>query len=137
MRKLFNCLLSITINRRCVLTFLVAEPVRASWYCSLCRVFHITITSSSNPLLETGNDHEYDSDREPAPPTKTVDRPAARHGKREAPKEAPAAAPAAAAPRGGGRGGRGGRGGNDDGSFTFLFYLLFYDSETDESCSLP
>lgn len=66
-------------------------------------------------MLATGNDHEYDSDREPAPPTKTVDRPAARHGKRDAPKEAPSAPPAA--PRAGGRGGRGGRGGNDDGSF--------------------
>ncbi|KAH8692699.1 hypothetical protein BGW36DRAFT_362249 [Talaromyces proteolyticus] len=68
-------------------------------------------------LLVTGNDPEYDSDKEPAPPTKTVDKPAARHGKRDVPKEVPAAPAAAAAPRGGGRGGRGGRGNGNDEAF--------------------
>jgi plasminogen activator inhibitor 1 RNA-binding protein len=61
----------------------------------------------------TGNDPELDSDREPEPPTKTIDKPAARHGKRDAPKEAASAPPTA--PRGGARGGRGRGNGNDDG----------------------
>lgn len=67
----------------------------------------------------SGNDPELDSDREPEPPTKTIDKPAARHGKRDAPREAPAApATAPTAPRGGARG-RGGRGnGNDEGELS-------------------
>lgn len=68
---------------------------------------------SKNLYELLGNDPELDSDREPEPPTKTVDKPAARHGKRDAPREAPAAPSAPTAPRGGARGGRG-RGGNDE-----------------------
>ncbi|EXJ73020.1 uncharacterized protein A1O5_04169 [Cladophialophora psammophila CBS 110553] len=53
-----------------------------------------------------------DSDREPDPPTKAIDKPAARHGKRDAPKEAPAAPAerATVAPRG--------RGGHRGGGFS-------------------
>lgn len=71
---------------------------------------------SKNLYELLGNDPELDSDREPEPPTKAIDKPAARHGKRDAPKEAPAAA-APAAPRGGARGGRGGREGGNEGAF--------------------
>ncbi|OCT53180.1 hypothetical protein CLCR_10982 [Cladophialophora carrionii] len=62
-----------------------------------------------------------DSDREPDPPTKTVDKPAPRHGKRDAPKEAPAppADRAGVAPRGG-RGGQRSGGFNDNETGTYL-----------------
>ncbi|OKL60296.1 hypothetical protein UA08_04073 [Talaromyces atroroseus] len=73
----------------------------------------MTDVRSKNLYELLGNDPELDSDREPEPPTKTIDKPAARHGKRDAPREAPSAPPTA--PRGGARGGRGGRGnGNED-----------------------
>ncbi|KAL4970089.1 putative telomere and ribosome associated protein Stm1 [Aspergillus stella-maris] len=49
-----------------------------------------------------GNDPELDPNREPEPPTRALDKPAPRHGKRDAPKEAPAR-PEGAAPRRGGR----------------------------------
>lgn len=46
-----------------------------------------------SPLTPTtGNDPELDPDREPEPPTKAIDKPAARTGKRNAPAEAPARA---------------------------------------------
>ena len=64
-----------------------------------------------------GNDPELDPDREPEPPTKVADRPAARHGKRNAGGEAPAPAPQRQEAGEGGRGrGRGGRGGRVDGT---------------------
>jgi plasminogen activator inhibitor 1 RNA-binding protein len=72
---------------------------------------------SKNLYELLGNDPELDSDREPEPPTKTIDKPAQRHGKRDAPKEAPSAAPTPTAPRGGARGGRGGREGGNEGAF--------------------
>lgn len=51
----------------------------------------------------TGNDPEQDSDQEPEPPVKVVDRTAPRRGKRDGPAEPQAtAAPST-------RGGRGGR----------------------------
>ncbi|RMZ81016.1 hypothetical protein DV738_g2420, partial [Chaetothyriales sp. CBS 135597] len=57
-----------------------------------------------------GNTSDQDSDREPEPPTKAIDKPAARHGKRDAPKEAPTE------PASGTRGR--GHGGNRSGGFT-------------------
>ncbi|RMD44853.1 hypothetical protein DV735_g332, partial [Chaetothyriales sp. CBS 134920] len=57
-----------------------------------------------------GNTSDQDSDREPEPPTKAVDKPAARHGKRDAPKEAPTE------PASGTRGR--GHGGHRSGGFT-------------------
>ncbi|KAL4897009.1 Stm1-domain-containing protein [Aspergillus ambiguus] len=44
---------------------------------------------SKNLYELLGNDPELDPNREPAPPTRAVDRPQARVGKRDAPKEAP------------------------------------------------
>lgn len=56
-----------------------------------------------------GNDHDQDSDREPEPPVKVVDKTPARTDKRNAPREAPAA------PAGGAR--RAGPGGNEGGQW--------------------
>ena len=50
-----------------------------------------------------GNDPELDPNREPEPPTKVMDKPVQRAGKRNAGAEAPAATDA---PRPAGRGGR-------------------------------
>lgn len=59
-----------------------------------------------------GNTSDQDSDREPEPPTKTIDKPTARLGKRDAPASAPADSTSVGA-----RGGRGGRrGGGFSGS---------------------
>ena len=65
--------------------------------------------------ISPGNTSDQDSDREPEPPTKTVDKTASRHGKRDAPKEAPAPPTdrADVAPRGG-RGGHRSGGFNDN-----------------------
>ncbi|RMZ81268.1 hypothetical protein DV737_g2583, partial [Chaetothyriales sp. CBS 132003] len=60
--------------------------------------------------LTASNSSDQDSDREPDPPTQAVDKPAARHGKRDAPKEAPTE------PASGTRGR--GHGGNRSGGFT-------------------
>jgi hypothetical protein len=66
----------------------------------------------------TGNDHDEDSDKEPEPPTKVVDKPIARTSKRNAPDAPPSESRGGAI--GGDRGGRGGRrggfSGNEDGS---------------------
>ncbi|KIW16171.1 hypothetical protein PV08_06222 [Exophiala spinifera] len=59
---------------------------------------------SKNLYELLGNTSDQDSDREPEPPTKAVDKPAARVGKRDAPKAAPTEAPSARG-RGGRRGG--------------------------------
>uniref|UniRef100_A0A0D6R7J9 Hyaluronan/mRNA-binding protein domain-containing protein n=1 Tax=Araucaria cunninghamii TaxID=56994 RepID=A0A0D6R7J9_ARACU len=71
---------------------------------------------SKNLYELLGNTSDQDSDREPEPPTKAIDRPSARHGKRDAPKAAPAAEPVVgmtgAQPRGGSRRG-GGFGGSE------------------------
>lgn len=56
-----------------------------------------------------GNTSDQDSDREPEPPTKTIDKPTARLGKRDAPATAPAES---------GVSGRGGRGGRRGGGFS-------------------
>ncbi|KAK4935091.1 hypothetical protein LTR10_023791 [Elasticomyces elasticus] len=63
---------------------------------------------SKNLYELLGNTSDQDSDREPEPPTKAIDKPVARSGKRDAPKEAPAADPignVATRGRGGRRGG--------------------------------
>merc|ERR1712093_932312 len=53
-----------------------------------------------------GNNHDEDSDKEPEPPVKVIDKTPARTTKRNAPAEAPASkAPAATEGRGGRRGG--------------------------------
>lgn len=52
-----------------------------------------------------GNDPELDPDREPEPPTKAIDKPVQRAGKRNAGAEGPARGDAPR-PAGGGRGGR-------------------------------
>ncbi|KAL4810524.1 Stm1-domain-containing protein [Aspergillus unguis] len=57
---------------------------------------------SKNLYELLGNDPELDPNREPEPPTRALDKPVARHGKRDAPKEAPAR-PEGAAPRRGPR----------------------------------
>ncbi|KAL4764396.1 putative telomere and ribosome associated protein Stm1 [Aspergillus foveolatus] len=44
---------------------------------------------SKNLYELLGNDPELDPNREPEPPTRALDKPAPRHGKRDAPKEAP------------------------------------------------
>ncbi|KAF2757869.1 hypothetical protein EJ05DRAFT_369979 [Pseudovirgaria hyperparasitica] len=66
---------------------------------------------SKNLYELLGNDPELDPDRPADPPVKTVDKPAARQGKRNAPAEAPSK-DATAAPRGG-RGGRDGATGSE------------------------
>jgi len=69
---------------------------------------------SKNLYELLGNDPDLDSDREPEPPTRAVDKSATRLGKRDAPKEAPLA------PRGGASSvtrGRGGRGGGNEEAF--------------------
>lgn len=90
------------------------ERLRASWYClTLFSTLNPTIecfatrwegtsiTSfyicffSSNILrrfvaTRAGNDPELDPNRAPEPPTKAIDKPAQRVGKRDAPKELPA-----------------------------------------------
>jgi len=71
----------------------------------------MTDVKSKNLYELLGNTSDQDSDREPEPPTKAVDKPAPRTGKRDAPKPAPTA-PADVATRG--RGGR--RGGGFTGS---------------------
>ncbi|PGH18133.1 hypothetical protein AJ79_00762 [Helicocarpus griseus UAMH5409] len=68
----------------------------------------IRINSTYNLYELLGNDPELDPDlKEPEPPTRAIDKPVARHGKRDAPAE-PRAAAAPTSTRGG-RGGRGGR----------------------------
>ncbi|KAI9370110.1 Stm1-domain-containing protein [Aspergillus egyptiacus] len=57
---------------------------------------------SKNLYELLGNDPELDPNREPEPPTRAIDKPAPRHGKRDAPKEAPTR-PTEGAPRRGGR----------------------------------
>lgn len=63
---------------------------------------------SKNLYELLGNTSDQDSDREPEPPTKAIDKPAARVGKREAPPQSPAEPLANVATRG--RGGRRGGG---------------------------
>jgi len=66
----------------------------------------MSAVASKNLYELLGNDHDEDSDKEPEPPVKVVDKPLARTSKRNAPAEAPASkAPAPAAGRGGRRGG--------------------------------
>lgn len=95
-----------------LLTLLIVEPFRAPWYAA-----QLTASTARSPshILSLGNDPELDPDREPEPPTKAIDKPAARAGKRNAPAEAPV--------RDAGRGGRGGHrdgfGGNEGGTLSF------------------
>ena len=62
-------------------------------------------------MLRAGNDPELDPDREPEPPTKVIDKPAPRTGKRNASAEGPGSG--TQRPLGGGRGGRGDQGALD------------------------
>lgn len=60
----------------------------------------MTDVKSKNLYELLGNDHDQDSDKEPEPPVKTVEKPLPRSGKRDAPKTEPAAVAAeGAAPR--------------------------------------
>src|SRR5690625_3775136 len=91
---------------------------RESSYLCICFLFS---------FFFLGNDPEEDSDREPDPPTKAIDKPTNRYGKRDAPKAAPE--PPVTATRGGGagRGRRGGFTGNEEGkvfSFVCLIVLI-------------
>lgn len=66
--------------------------------------------ASKNLYELLGNNHDEDSDKEPEPPVKVIDKTPARTSKRNAPAEAPASkAPAASE----GRGGRRAQGGNE------------------------
>ncbi|KAK5062849.1 hypothetical protein LTR84_004924 [Exophiala bonariae] len=64
---------------------------------------------SKNLYELLGNTSDQDSDREPEPPTKTIEKPTARLGKRDAPASAPADS---------GVSSRGGRGGRRGGGFS-------------------
>lgn len=64
-----------------------------------------TPIASKNLYDLLGNDPELDPDREPEPPTKAIDKPTARTGKRNAPADAPARADPSRATRGGQRDG--------------------------------
>ncbi|TKA77008.1 hypothetical protein B0A55_01963 [Friedmanniomyces simplex] len=66
---------------------------------------HGSQIASKNLYDLLGNDPELDPDREPEPPTKAVDKPVQRPGKRNAGAEGPGSD----APRASGAGGRGGR----------------------------
>jgi hypothetical protein len=59
----------------------------------------------------TGNTHDEDSDKEPEPPVKVIDKTPARTDKRSAPREAPTGGPSAP---------RRGPGGNEGGSYTSI-----------------
>lgn len=61
---------------------------------SLVIDINLKIVTNKKLTQDPGNDHDQDSDKEPEPPVKTVDKPVARAGKRDAPKEAPGAAAA-------------------------------------------
>ena len=76
-----------------------------------------------------GNDHDEDSDKEPEPPVKVVDKPIGRSSKRNNPDVAPGGLSernAAGADRGGRGGRRGGFTGSEDGMSTnaFIFPVL-------------
>ncbi|KAL2868237.1 putative telomere and ribosome associated protein Stm1 [Aspergillus lucknowensis] len=58
---------------------------------------------SKNLYELLGNDPELDPNREPEPPTRALDKPVPRHGKRDAPKEAPSRPTEGGTPRRGGR----------------------------------
>ena len=68
-------------------------------------------------LTSPGNDHDEDSDKEPEPPTKVVDRPIGRSSKRNTPDVAPGSTSQKAPQndRGGGSGRRGGFSGSENG----------------------
>lgn len=104
----------------------VLESLRAPWY-----VYVQSNWVTLDQRKPTGNDHDEDSDKEPEPPTKVVDKPAGRAGKRDAPdkpKDEPRGGTA-----GGERGGRGGRRGgftgNDQGNIGASF-LSFWMSNS-------
>ncbi|KAH7418207.1 Stm1-domain-containing protein [Cadophora sp. MPI-SDFR-AT-0126] len=66
----------------------------------------MSAVASKNLYELLGNNHDEDSDKEPEPPVKVIDKTPARTTKRNAPAEAPASkAPAATEGRGGRRGG--------------------------------
>ncbi|KUJ21007.1 uncharacterized protein LY89DRAFT_681639 [Mollisia scopiformis] len=71
----------------------------------------MSAVASKNLYELLGNDHDEDSDKEPEPPVKVVDKPVARTNKRNAPAEAPASKSATPPQARGGR--RGGFAGNE------------------------
>lgn len=70
----------------------------ATWSCTCHK------TARTNQYFLVGNDPEQDPDREPEPPTRAIDKPVQRAGKRNTGAEGPGEG--GARPRGGGRGGR-------------------------------
>ena len=94
-----------------LLTLLIVESFRPPRYAAQLTA---SIARSPSHILSLGNDPELDPGREPEPPTKAIDKPTARAGKRNAPAEAPV--------RDAGRGGRGGHrdgfGGNEGGTLS-------------------
>lgn len=70
--------------------------------------------------VKIGNTHDEDSDKEPEPPVKVIDKTPARTTKRNAPAEAPAAK----APADNRSARRGGYQGNEGGKFYISFYPL-------------
>jgi plasminogen activator inhibitor 1 RNA-binding protein len=71
---------------------------------------------------KTGNDHDEDSDKEPEPPVRVIDKTPARTTKRNAPGEAPASKAPVADGRGARRGGyQGNEGGMSD--LTLLCFI--------------
>lgn len=104
----------------CILSanFRLPEPLRASRYEPPSTGLDTDYETRDLTIYNAGNDHDEDSDKEPEPPVKAVDKTPARTDKRNAPREAPSAAPANAE---GGRGGRrGGFTGNEQGSSAFF-----------------
>jgi len=94
--------------------FWLLEPLRTSRYELLSTGLGSHRETRDLTLYYAGNDHDEDSDKEPEPPVKVVDKTPARTDKRNAPREPPSAASANAE---GGRGGRrGGFTGNEQGS---------------------
>ena len=78
--------------------------------------YHVRLLFGPLTHFTQGNDPDEDSDREPEPPTKVVDKPQARSSKRDAPDTAPSRGSAGETRGRGGRGGRGGpRGGSEGG----------------------
>jgi len=95
------------------LTFHLTESLRGIGY--PLSTFLPTISD----LTTIGNTSDQDSDREPEPPVKTVDKVAARSGKRDTPKPAPAEPANTTGSRGGRTGPRRGAfSGNDEGMTT-------------------
>lgn len=111
----------ISQRRSSIDTWLIYERDRTSTSSLVCRPL---LFLEANANRHAGNDSDQDSDKEPAPPTKVVDKPVARSGKRDAPASGPSETRGgAAAGRGRGGRGRGGSGGNDGGLSLLLYQV--------------